>query len=154
MIRKLLSKFTSSVNERVVARRHEHNFPIKISFEPNKQTGRLKMPANNLSVRGETKDLSESGIAFIVSAIRVQEHYLVGDGSTLVAEVDLPNGNVKMRIVGSRYEQVGIHVSTTQYLIGAKIVEMSETDKEIYNEFLKVKTQKAGSLKLADERWK
>lgn len=152
MIRKLLSKFTSSVNERVVARRHEHNFPIKISFKPNKQTGGLKMPAGNLSVRGETKDLSESGIAFIVSAIRVQEHYLVGDGSTLLAEVDLPNGIVKMQIIGSRYEQVGIHVSTTQYLVGAKIVEMSEVDKEIYNEFLKIKTQKAGSLKLADER--
>lgn len=110
------------------------------------------MSANNLSIRGETKDLSESGIAFIVSAIRVQEHYLVGDGSTLIAEVDLPNGNIKMKIVGKRYEQVGIHVSTTQYLVGAKIVGMSETDIEVYNEFLKSKGHKAASLELAGER--
>ncbi|MGI8669757.1 MAG: PilZ domain-containing protein [Aridibacter sp.] len=150
MIRNLISKFTKSVNERVVARRHEYHFPVKISFEPNRNTGNLQKSLNELFIRGETKDLSQSGIAFVVSAIRVREHYLVGDGHTLNAELDLPNGNVKMQIVGQRYEQTGQHISTTQYLIGAKILEMSDADQEAYNEFLKIKTHPTGSLKLVE----
>ncbi len=151
MIRKLASKFSKSVNKRVVARRYKHHFPIKIAFELNRNTGSLQMPVSNLSIRGETKDLSSSGIAFIVSSIRLQEYYLVGDGHTLNAEVDLPNGKVRMQVLGTRYEQIGKHISTTQYLIGAKITNMSNADKEAYKEFLKTKKHKAGALKLVDE---
>jgi hypothetical protein len=151
MIRKLVSKLSKSVNKRVVARRHDYNLSIKISFEVNRNTGSLQMPLNNLSIRGETKDMSNSGIAFVVSSIRLQEYYLVGDGHTLNAELDLPNGKVQMRIMGQRYEQIGKHISTTQYLVGAKILSISETDLAIYKDFLKNKKQ-TGSLKLVDER--
>ncbi|MGI8544602.1 MAG: PilZ domain-containing protein [Aridibacter sp.] len=150
MIRKLISKLSKSVNEHVVERRHEHHFPIKISFEPNKNSGSVQKSLNELFIRGKTKDLSQSGIAFIVSAIRLREHYLVGEGHKLKAELDLPNGNIKMQIIGQRYKQTGEHISTTQYLIGAKILEMSDADQDAYNEFLKIKTHNAGSLKLAE----
>ena len=53
-----------------------------------------------------------------------------------------------MRLIGRRYKQIGQHVSTTQYLVGAKIIEMSESDEEVYKEFLKKKRSKTGSLEL------
>lgn len=152
MIRKLIAKFSKSINEHIAARRYEYHVPIKITFEPNRNTGNLQVPLNSLSIRGETQDISESGIAFIVPSIRLREHYLVGEGHTLNAELDLPNGKVKMRVMGQRYEQIGQHISTIQYLIGAKILSMTETDREIYNEFLKEKNHKTGSLEFVDER--
>lgn len=95
------------------------------------------MPLNNLSITGETKDLSHSGIAFVVSSIRIKENYLVGEGRTLNAELDLPNGKVTLRIVGQRYEQIGEHISVSQYLIGAKILFMTEENRETYEHFLR-----------------
>ena len=135
MIRKLISKFNRSLAERMVAERYKHSLPIKIWFEPDKATGKL-MPVEKLSVLGETKDLSSSGIGFIVSSIRIKENYLVGEQRLLNAEIDFPTGKVRMQVVGQRYEQVGLHVSTARYLIGAKIVQISEDDREAYEHFL------------------
>ncbi|HUF05457.1 MAG TPA: hypothetical protein VMM38_14955 [Aridibacter sp.] len=148
MIRKWASLFTRSVNKRVVARRRPLHVPIKISFEPDKNTGGLVLPPPDLSTRGETHDLSSSGVAFIVSSIRIQQYYLVGEDRTLRAEMTLPSGKVKMKLMGVRYEQVGEHVSTTQYLVGATILDMTETDREAYREFLTTRPRKGGAFEL------
>ncbi len=92
----------------------------------------------NLCVRGETKDLSNTGVAFIVPSIRLREYYLVGENRVLEAELNLPDGKVKMQIIGERYEQLSDeHSSTTSYLIGARIAEMSCGDRDVYEQFLR-----------------
>ena len=153
MIRKLVSKFNKSITERVVSPRKNYEIPIKIWFEPDRNTGRLQFPAENFVITGETRDMSRSGIGFIVSAIRIQENYLVGEGRTLNAELDLPGGKVQMQITGSRYEQVGQHISTARYLIGAKITKMSAENREIYEYFLRHGNKlKKGSLELGIDK--
>lgn len=153
MIRKLISKFSKTVNERVISPRKKHEVPIKIWFAPDKNTGRLKMPLENLVITGETKDMSRSGIGFIVAAIRIHENYLVGEGRTLNAELDLPSGKVQMQIVGSRYEQIGQHISTARFLVGAKITQMSEENREAYEYFLRHgDKRKKGSLELGIDK--
>ena len=124
------------MSERSAAARRRLSVPISVSFEPDKTTGSLRHPTENLFVRGETIDLSETGLAFVVSAIRIKEYYLVGEGRPLLAELDLPGGKVQMRIIGTRYEQTVIHSSIGQFLIGAKIVQMTATEREIYEDFL------------------
>jgi hypothetical protein len=87
---------------------------------------------------GETKDLSVSGIAFVVSSIRIKENYLVGDGRVLNAEIDLPGGKISMKIVGQRYEPVeNEHLSASKYLVGASISEMTDENREVYEYFLR-----------------
>lgn len=137
MIRKFISKFNKSVSKSIVAPRRNYEVPIKLSFVPDRVTGKLQMPIDDLSITGETKDLSKTGIALIVPAIRLREYYLVGEDRTLNAELDLPNGKVKMQIVGQRYEQVGKHISTSNYLIGAKILSMTDDNREAYETFLR-----------------
>ncbi len=141
--------------ERVVAIRHKREIPIRLSFEPNSRTGGFDAPPKILYVSGETADLSHSGIAFIVPSIRIKENYLVGENRVLNAELDLPGGKVSMKIVGQRYEQVGEHISTARYLVGASIQEITEENREAYNHFLRYGDRKGntGSLKLRiDER--
>ncbi|MCA1622895.1 MAG: PilZ domain-containing protein [Acidobacteria bacterium] len=138
MIRKLIARFNKSVTKRVVSARLDFEAPISISFEPSRQTGKLSSPLENVSIKGVSKDLSESGIAFVVPLIRLKENYLVGENRMLNAELDLPNGKVKMIVVGQRYEQVIDRDSASvKYLIGAKIVQITEADKEIYEYFLR-----------------
>ncbi len=136
MIRKLISKFNKSLTSRVVSARHNYEVPIKISLEPDRNTGKLQMPVQHLSISGETKDMSKTGIAFIVNSIRVREFYLVGEGRTLNAELDLPSGKINMQLVGQRYEQVGLHLSETKFLIGATILKITDEAREIYEHFL------------------
>lgn len=136
MIRRLISKFNKSLAARMVAARRKHESPIKVWFEPDKATGRLKYSTAIASISGETQDMSSTGIGFVVSSIRIKENYLVGENRTLNVEIDLPQGKVQMQVVGQRYEQVGIHVSASRYLIGAQIVKISDEDREIYDHFL------------------
>ncbi len=136
MIRRLISKFNKSLAARMVAARRRHEAPIKVWIEPEKAMNKPKYATGTLSISGETQDLSDSGIGFIVSSIRIKENYLVGENRTLNVEIDLPQGKVQMQVVGQRYEQVGIHVSSSRYLIGAQIVKMSSDDREIYEYFL------------------
>lgn len=155
MIRELVSKFSKSMSKRAVSRRRELSLPIKITFEPDRNTGSLQMPIKNLSINGETKDLSVSGIAFIVSSIRLNEYYLVGEGRILNAEVSLPGGKVKMQMTGERYEQIdNQHLSISKYVVGARIISISADDKAIYEEFLKNKKQHTGSLELGIDKSK
>ena len=137
MIRKLVSKFNKSLMERVVSPRKKYEVPIKIWFEPERRTGNLKMPVENLVMTGETKDLSKSGIGLIVPAIRIHENYLVGGGRILNAEIDLPSGKIQMQIVGMRYEEIGQHISSSRFLVGARITNMSDDDREAYEYFLR-----------------
>ena len=137
MLRKLFAQFNSSISERIVPHRFPFAVPVKLTFEPEKVTGRLNLPTTSLFISGETKDLSQTGIAVIVSSIRLKENYLVGEGRTLNAELDLPNGRIRLKIIGQRYEQIGEQLPASKYLIGARITQISDEDKEIYEDFLK-----------------
>jgi hypothetical protein len=153
MIRKLVSKINKSITERVVSPRKKYEVPIKIWFEPDKNSGRLKSSVENLLITGETKDMSRSGIGFIVGAIRIQENYLVGGGRVLNAELDLPSGKIEMQLVGMRYEEVGQHISTARFLVGAKITKMSDDDREAYEYFLRHgNKRKKGSFALGIDK--
>ena len=147
IIRKIFSKLNRSMVENVSARRHKFHVPIKITINPNVgATGQLTVRREPLSISGVTEDLSKTGLSFIVSSIRLREYYLVGEERTLEAELDLPNGRIKMEIVGVRYEQVGIHDSAVSFLIGAKILSVKNLEKEIYEEYLRLgsKVKKVG----------
>lgn len=153
MIRKLVSHLNRSVTKQIVAARREFHVPIKISITPDNHTGRLNMPIAEYSIRGKTRDLSKTGIGFVVSAIRIKEYYLVGQDRPLNVEVDLPNGKVRMQMIGMRYEQINIHDSMSEFLVGAKIVKMADADREVYEDFLRHGggAKKAGLLQLKVE---
>ena len=137
MIRELITKFNRSLSERMVSSRRHHKAPIKIWFDPDMNTERAREAARGACVFGETLDISRTGIGFLVPSIRVKEKYLVGHERNLNVEIDLPTGKVFMRVLGSRYEKVGLHISTERFLVGAHILELSGNDKEMYETFLR-----------------
>jgi hypothetical protein len=145
MIRNLVAKFTGLIAERSHSARMRHSFPIKLAFEPMRTTGQLAATTEKLFVTGETTDLSQTGIGFVVSSIRVRENYLVGQDRRLNAEIDLPSGKVRMTVIGRRYEHVGIHLSTERFLIGAEIVDIRNADREAYENFLRFGSRRKSS---------
>ena len=69
MIRELITRFNRSLSERMVSSRRHHKAPIKVWFEPDVNSGRLRDDAVPACILGETADISRTGIGFIVPSI-------------------------------------------------------------------------------------
>lgn len=137
MLRELASRFSVSWIQRRASVRKNFQVPVKVCFAPEKNPHNITTSCEELFLSGETVDLSESGIAFVVSTIRIKERYLVGQERILHVEMDVAGKKIQMRVLGKRYERVGIHASTEQYLVGAAITEMSDDDRTKYEYFLR-----------------
>lgn len=137
MIRELITRLSRSFSEKMVPPRRGHTAPMKVWFDPDVKTERALEAARSACILGETVDLSRNGVAFSVPFIRVKEKYLVNQDRTLNVEIDLPNGKVYLRMLGKRYEKVGMHSSMERFLVGATITSLTGSDKEIYEDFLK-----------------
>ena len=137
MIRDIISRFARTVTERRASPRKKFQLPIRVWFDPDPSIHRSATADADLTMCGVTVDISATGVGFLVPSIRIKESYLMAEERVLNAEIDLRGRKVKMRIIGRRYEKVGIHVSTERYLVGAQIVEMSDDDRKIYEYFLK-----------------
>ena len=137
MIRNWISKFNRSLSERLVSSRRRHTAPIRVWIEPDINTPHHREIAKNLAIPGETVDLSRTGVAFLVSSIRVNERYLVGQDRKLNIEIDLPSGKVAMQVVGRRYEKVGMHSSHEKFLIGSHIIRIESESNAVFDHFLR-----------------
>lgn len=136
MIRQLIARIKRNLADRRVAPRLAFQFPVKISLESIHKTENPHSKDEILTLWGETKDLSLSGIGFFVPSIRIREVYLVGGSRPLNLELDLPGGKLQIQVIGRRYEQTGELASKYRYLIGASISVISPEDFEIYKQFL------------------
>lgn len=166
MIRKLVSRFNESLRDYLSSpsssssRRKNICVPVAISIKPEASgsvrrgdTGKLLMSeeAATRVIKGETKDLSENGLAFVVPSVRIGPHYLVGQTRQLLeVTLDLPNGKVCFKAVGERYEPIGESATATvKYLIGARITDISNADRKSYTEYLQNARKAQKSEKLA-----
>jgi hypothetical protein len=137
MLRELASRFSVTWIERRASVRKKYQVPVKVCFAPEENPHNITRPCDESFLSGETVDLSETGLAFVVSSIRIKEKYLVGQERALNVELDLAGKTVRMQVLGKRYERVGIHASTERYLVGAAITHMGQDDRQKYEYFLK-----------------
>lgn len=81
---------------------------------------------------GHTLNISTHGLAVILHAQNIDEQYLLGGEGSMAIELDLPNGlSIEIQATPVRYEKLD-----EGYLIGARISEMSERNRELFEEYL------------------
>lgn len=128
-------RIVSSLRRYIGNRRHHKrvrahlNFTISLVDPRVKTNGSRRLP----TLDGHTLDLSSTGLALIVPAIRIGEHYLAGADRKLYVKLELPDESVEMKVVTVRYESLEEDSEESGYLIGARIVEMSDEDRTAYN---------------------
>lgn len=137
MIRELATKLSALLQRNTHAPRKKCDVPVRISFEPVRTTGNLHTTMEGLALSGEAADLSQTGIGFIVSSIRIKEFYLVGQDRRLIVELDLPAGRIKFKAIGRRYIRFGQHLSNEKFFVGAEIVEINGRDKQLFDDYLR-----------------
>lgn len=87
-------------------------------------------------ITGNTRDVSETGLAIIVPSIRIGGHYLTHENRTLLIALKLPNGAVQIQCKPVRYSPLEESDKNSGYLIGVRITKMSETDRALYMAYL------------------
>jgi hypothetical protein len=107
-------------------------FTLSLSDPRVNSNGARRLP----TLDGHTFDVSTSGLALIVPAIRIGEHYLAGSDRRLYLKIELPSGAVEMKVATVRYESLDESQEETGYLIGARIIEMSDADRASFNTYV------------------
>ena len=133
--RRIVSRLRRFVGNRRRHRRVRARLSFTLSLADPRVTsngGRRRLPTLN----GHTLDVSSTGLALIVPAIRIGEHYLAGSDRQLHLKLDLPNGPVEMKLATVRYESLDESQEETGYLIGARIIEMADEDRASYNAYV------------------
>lgn len=128
-------RIVSQLRRFIGNRRHSKRVRVRLSFtlslaDPRVGTnGSRRLP----TLDGHTLDVSSTGLALIVPAIRIGEHYLAGADRKLHVKLQLPGGPVEMRVVTVRYENLE---DGSGYLIGARILEISDADRASFEKYV------------------
>ncbi|HKG58219.1 MAG TPA: PilZ domain-containing protein [Pyrinomonadaceae bacterium] len=128
-------RIVSQLRRFIGNRRHSKRVGTRLTFtlslsDPRVRTnGSRRLPTLN----GYTLDVSVTGLALIVPAIRIGEHYLAGADRKLHVKLELPSGPVEMKVVTVRYEDLE---DGSGYLIGARILEISDADRASFEKYV------------------
>src|ERR1044071_1179474 len=129
--RRIVSRLRRFIGNRRHSKRVQTRLRFTLSLsDPRVATnGSRRLP----SLDGHTLDVSSTGLALIVAAIRIGEHYLAGADRKLYVKLELPSGPVEMRVVTVRYENLE---DGSGYLIGARILEISDADRASFEKYM------------------
>src|SRR6185369_2782610 len=132
--RRIVSRLRRYIGNRRRTKRAKATLTFELSLvdprvNPN---GYRRLP----TIEGHTSDLSTTGMGLIVPAIRIGEHYLVGEDRRLHLKVELPSGPVELTVSPVRYESLEEDPQETGYVIGVRITDMNEADRTRFHEYI------------------
>ena len=133
LMRAIAARLHRYIGNRRRAPRYRLRLPFSLSLSdvpPNANGARRRSPV----LEGFTRDVSATGLALILPAIRIGEHYLMGEGRNLRLMLEFPTGPIEMDVTAVRYERLDENETEKGYLVGVQIAEMSDPDRARYNE--------------------
>jgi c-di-GMP-binding flagellar brake protein YcgR len=136
LIRKIATRVAQTIAERRAAVRKKIQVPVTMWFVPEANGVKQTPTATEPAISGVTRDISSCGIGVVVASIRIAEKYLVGQDRVIRVEIQIPGRTIEMKVVGRRYEEIGMHLSSERFLVGAEIVDMKEGDRRAYERFI------------------
>ena len=89
------------------------------------------------TMKGHTRDISAKGLAMLLPQVHLGGYHLAAEGRELHLKLELPDGTIAMTVLPRRYEMLDDAELGCNYLIGAKIVEMSDQDRKRLESFIK-----------------
>jgi c-di-GMP-binding flagellar brake protein YcgR len=133
--RRMVSQLRRFIGNRRRAKRAEARIPFTLSLDDPRvsRNGFRRLPP----LQGHTLDISSTGVALIVAAIRIGGHYLAGTERRLYLKLELPDGTADLTLIPVRYESLEEDPAETGYVIGARIEEISDADRTRLNDYVK-----------------
>ena len=117
-------------------------FTLTLADPRTNSNGSRRLP----SLDGHTLDISKNGMALIVPAIRIGEHYLVGADRRLHLKLDFPGGPLELIVSPVRYESLEEDPDEIGYLIGTVITDINPGDRSRLDEYIGTLLKKQSSV--------
>jgi c-di-GMP-binding flagellar brake protein YcgR len=92
--------------------------------------------AADRTLKGHTQDISLTGLAMMLPQVHLEGHHLAAEGRELSMMLELPNGAMPLVVVPKRYEKLDEAELGCNYLIGAKITQISAEDRVRLKDFI------------------
>jgi c-di-GMP-binding flagellar brake protein YcgR len=89
------------------------------------------------TLQGHTRDVSARGMALLVPQAHLDGHHLAAEGRELKVELQIGKGDpISMIVLPRRYERLEETELGCAYIIGARIMQISEPDQARYLSFI------------------
>lgn len=134
LFRSLASRLREYVGDRRHTERRRVRLPVSVSLI--QKTKKLNGAPPAAALGGHTRDVSSDGLSIIVPAIHIDGHHLVGEGRTLLIELQLPDTTVLLKATPVRYERLDEDETDSGYLIGMHITDMRSDELAEYKEYI------------------
>ncbi|MBD0370462.1 MAG: PilZ domain-containing protein [Pyrinomonadaceae bacterium] len=136
----LIRSIAGRVREYLGNRRRAPRYRIRLSVRVSPV--KAAMPARVSTTDGDalygyTRDISASGLALILPAIRINNIYLTGEDRTLEILIEHESEPIVIYGISARYEKLEEDAADKGYLVGVKITEVSAEDRKRFNALLK-----------------
>ena len=89
------------------------------------------------SLSGVTRDRSARGLTLLLPAMRVGDRYLTVASGYLALRIETPSGPVCLLASPARFEHLPEGGEGFGYLLGVRIVKMSDADRATYYSYLR-----------------
>ncbi|MFS8085017.1 MAG: PilZ domain-containing protein [Acidobacteriota bacterium] len=134
----LLRSVVSRVRVYVQDRRQSPRLRVRLLFTVSisRKVNGNGSPRRERIMKGHTRDISISGLALNVPQVHLDGHHLAAEGRELELKLELPGGPISMLVVSRRYERLEEPELGCNYLIGARIVQIDDEDRQRYMSFI------------------
>lgn len=150
MMNSIVGRVCSFFDNHIHARRYDMRLPISVTLLDSRRVAkRIPSPSD---MTGYLRDISRTGLSLVVPSLRFGNHCLVTGHYPLHVMVELPNGVVDIQVAPVRYDRLPEKQSDREYLIGARIMQMTDSDRKHLMQYLQdTKKSKPVSFSFARE---
>jgi hypothetical protein len=117
--------------ERRLKPRYNTSLPCTLALPPAERD--ILFPHERLECR--TRDISESGVALVVTSIYLGYACVLDEGRTLELSIELPAAPIRMTATTAHYLRMG-GAEGSSYVVGLRILTMSEQDRAAFLSYL------------------
>ena len=133
LVRSMVTRLRGYFADRRAATRRPLRLPCVVRLHDPRRDAAATHPTPHLD--GHTRDLSLTGLALVVPAIRIGERYLTD--APLRVLVQHPTGPLELTAQPVRYEQLPSDADERGYLLGLRITEMADADRARFEAHLR-----------------
>lgn len=134
LLRSMAGRLRAFVGNRRRAPRYRLRLPCAVALHDARPAARTPRRAPGLE--GHTCDLSSTGLALILPAVRIGDRYLTGPDQRLRLTLEHPTGPLTMIVAPVRHVRLEESSGEAGFVVGVHIEEMDAESRARYDEHL------------------
>lgn len=135
LVRSIIGRISEIIGSHHHARRHDVRLPLTIYLHDS--GARRARASGPLSISGYTRNISDTGLSLVIPSVHCGNRYLMDTELSLRIQIELPEGAISFGVAPVRYEMLDEKQAEWGYLIGMRITEIDDTERQRLVQYLR-----------------